>query len=159
MNLKQIVTAPVTIVLALSAVALVTALVLASPASQPENAKAQAIQETEATEQEAADAGVTYEYVAQPGDSYSKIARKAVQTYGLKHDVSLSQAQILFAETNLTRAADSPFLNEGQQVAVAEATIGEWVERAEDISDEQKAAWQRYTAGVDFNTDNVGESR
>lgn len=105
------------------------------------------------------DTGVTYEYVAQVGDSYSLIARKAVQTYGLKEEVNLSQAQILYAETNLTQAADSPELTVGQEVSVSEATVAEWVNRASELSDEDEAAWQAYVPFADFNTDHVGEAR
>jgi flagellar biosynthesis component FlhA len=100
----------------------------------------------------------TYEYVTQAGDSYSKIARKAVQTYGLKYDVNLSQAQIVYAETNLTLEAGSPELNTGEAVEVAESKIEAWVEKAEKLSAEQKAAWQPYTVNVNFNTDNVGQT-
>lgn len=101
----------------------------------------------------------TYKYVAQVGDSYSKIARKAVQTYGLKHDVKLSGAQIVFAETNLTRAAQSPILMAGEKVSVAESDVQSWVERAQKLNDAQKTAWNYYVQFVNFNTDNVGEAR
>ena len=170
-QIQQILTAPITIVLALSAVALVAAVLLASPADKQADAnKVQAAENTEQnepqkTEDEATETETTeedavlYEYVAQAGDSFSKIARKAVQTYGLKHDVSLSQAQILFAETNLTLEASSPLLSQGEAVTVDEAAVKAWVDKAEDLSDEKEAAWAAYTVGVNFNTDNVGEAR
>lgn len=104
-------------------------------------------------------ATATYTYTAQPGDSFAAMARKAVQTYGIINKVNLSQAQIIFAETNLTIAANSPELNEGQSVAIDESAVKSWVERAEKLSNAQKAAWEAYTVGVDFNTDNVGETR
>lgn len=102
---------------------------------------------------------VTYTYVAQPGDSYSKIARKAVQTYGLKHKVDLSQSRIMYAETNLTQEADSPLLVQGQKVEIKESVVKSWVEKAKDLSNDQAAKWDKYTVGVNFNTDSVGESR
>lgn len=106
-----------------------------------------------------AEAKAVYSYVAQPSDSYTKIARKAVQTYGLKHKINLSQAEIVFAETNLTLAAGSPILNVGQKVEVKESTIHEWADKAQQLTDTQKAAWNRYVQFVDFNTNNVGQSR
>lgn len=125
-----------------------------------EEATAEDEAETTTEDEEETEASdVVYSYVAQTGDSYSKIARKAVQTYGLKYEVSLSQAQIIFAETNLTLEAGSPSLNEGEAVEVSEATVKAWVDQAEDLSDDAEAAWALYTAGVNFNTDNVGESR
>ncbi len=108
---------------------------------------------------EQSSAANSFEYTAQAGDSYSLMARKAVQTYGLTNNVNLSEAQILFAETNITRAANSPEVNRGQKVVIGEATVKEWVEKAENLSDAAKKAWQAYTVGVNFNTDAVGEAR
>lgn len=118
-----------------------------------------AAQADEKEEENKEDKPAAYNYTAQAGDTYSQIARKAVQTYGLVNNVNLSQAQIVFAETNLTIAADSPLLNEGQAVSVQESAVKEWVEKAEKLTDEQKSAWAEYTVGVDFNTNNVGEKR
>jgi hypothetical protein len=100
-----------------------------------------------------------YSFVAQSGDSYTEIARKSVQIYGFENNVSLSGAQIVFIETNLSLAAGSPELNLGESVTVLKAAIAEWVEKANQLTDAQKAAWQMYADRVDFNTDNVGEAR
>ena len=100
-----------------------------------------------------------YSFVAQSGDSYTKIARKAVQIYGFDNTVELSGAQIVFIETNLTQLAGSPALEINEAVSVNKTTIGEWVEKAKTLTDAQKAAWQYYADRVDFNTDNVGEAR
>jgi hypothetical protein len=102
-------------------------------------------------------ADVTYSYEAQSGDSYTQMTRKAVQTYGLKNKVNLSSAGIIFAETNLTRAAGSPALNLGQKVEMKESQIHEWVDKAQNLSDATEAAWNFYVPSVNFNTDNVGE--
>lgn len=99
----------------------------------------------------------SYDYVAQPGDSYSVLARKAVQTYGFEEKVNLSQAQIVAAETNLTLAANSPLLIQGQKVSISKATVQEWVEKAEALTAVQQALWQPYTVGVNFDTSNNGE--
>lgn len=112
----------------------------------------------EADEAPESDNTETYAYEAQRGDSYSLIARKAVQTFGLKHGVDLSEAQIIFAETNLTKGAGSPLLDIGQSVEISEATIEDVVERAGELSDDKLDAWAIYAAHADFNTDHVGES-
>ena len=101
----------------------------------------------------------TYTYVAQPGDSYSLIARKAVQTYGAKFEVALSLAQIMYAETQLTQAAGSPYLTEGQEVAIEEDVVKQWVDKALALTAEEQAAWDYYAQMADFNTDAVGEAR
>jgi hypothetical protein len=104
----------------------------------------------------AAEAG--YAYVAQAGDSYTLMARKAVQTYGLKNKVTLSRAQIVYAETMVTQAAHSPFLNQGQKVTIKESVVKDWVDKAGKLTAAQKRAWTAYTAGVNFNTNSVGQN-
>ncbi len=99
---------------------------------------------------------VVYAYTVQSGDTYSYIARKAVQTYGKKANVKLSQAQIVYAETNLTLQAGSPILVTGQKVEVDESAAKQWVDKARTLSTDEQAAWQYYVQFVDFNTDHVG---
>jgi hypothetical protein len=135
-------------------IALVAALAL-SFALSPANSK---ILAHEVEEEGSNQADVVYSYEAQAGDSYTKMARKAVQTYGLKEEINLSPASIIFAETNMTRAADSPELNLGQNIEIEESAIHEWVDKARELSDAAEAAWNEYVRFVDFNTDNVGES-
>lgn len=98
-----------------------------------------------------------YTYTAQEGDSYTKIARKAVQTYGATEKVKLSQAQIVFTETNLTQTAGSPLLEVDQKVTLKKSDVKSIVEKAKKLDATTLAAWQAYVPYVDFNTDNVGE--
>lgn len=99
-----------------------------------------------------------YSYTAQEGDTYSQIARKAVQTYGIRENVKLTPAEIIFAETNLTQQAGSPVLEVGQKVTLEKSSIKEWVQKAEKLTDEEQAAWQVYVPYVDFNTNAVGQA-
>ncbi len=99
-----------------------------------------------------------YTYTAQPGDSYTLLARKATQTFGLKYDVSLSAAQIIYVETNLTLEAGSPELNKGQEVNIEEIALSRWIEQAKQLTQAEEAAWNYYVQSVDFNTDAVGET-
>jgi len=112
---------------------------------------------TEATTTEQT-AEAAYNYVAQPGDSYSQIARKSVQTYGAIMKVDISQAQIIAAETFLTQDAGSPLLNLGQKVSIKEAKIEAAVKKAQALSEAQLKLWQLYTVNVNFNTDKVGQA-
>lgn len=99
-----------------------------------------------------------YSYVAQPGDSYSLIARKAVQTYGIINKVDINQAQIIFVETNMTISAGSPALMKGQKVEVKVSVIKDWVEKAQKLTKEQQSAWDVYAKRANFNTNKVGQS-
>lgn len=100
-----------------------------------------------------------YKYVAQPGDSYSKMARKAVQTYWKKSAAKLSNAKVLAAETWLTQEAGSPLLNKGQTVELKESAVKAAADKAVKLTAAQEAKWQAYVVGVNFNTSAVGESR
>ena len=106
---------------------------------------------------ESKDKAEVYSYVAQPGDSYSLIARKAVQTYGLINKVKLSEAQIIFAETNITQSAGSPRLMQGEKVDIKVDTISTWAKKAEALNEKQQAAWNVYAKRANFNTDKVGQ--
>lgn len=125
-----------------------------------QEADGQESQSEAAPEEEKAEESKTpYSYTAQSGDSYTKIARKAVQTYGWNKNVSLSQAQIVAAETFLTSEAGFPAVNEGEKVELSEAAVEAAVKKAQDLDEAAQARWERYVKYVDFNTDNVGEAR
>ena len=98
-----------------------------------------------------------YSYVAQPGDSYTKMARKAIQTFWITEKIDVSQAGIIFAETNLTKAAGSPALDVGQKVEIKVPALNEWVDKAQELTDAQEATWDYYVQFVDFNTNGVGQ--
>jgi len=111
-------------------------------------------EEAQPTEQ----ATETYNFVAQPGDSYSLMARKATQIYGIESQTNLSEAQIIFVETNLTQAAGSIMLDLEQAVTIEKSTVGDWAEKAKGLSESEIAAWQVYADMADFNTNAVGEA-
>ncbi len=121
-------------------------------------ASAQELVQENNNQQDESSQSQTFNYTAQPGDSYSLMARKAIQTYGINNKVNLSEAQIIFAETNLTQAAGSPVLLQGQKVEIKEDVVKEWVNKAKDLNAEQQAAWNVYVAHANFNTDKVGQS-
>lgn len=97
-----------------------------------------------------------YSFTAQEGNSYSQMARKAVQAYAAKNKVKISEAGIVFAETNLTQAAGSPELSVGQKVEIKKADVKQWAKKATKLSEAEQAAWQAYVPYVNFNTDGVG---
>ncbi len=101
---------------------------------------------------------ITYSYSAQPGDSYTQLARKAAQTYGKKFNAKLSPAKIIFVETNMMRAANAPRLEVSQKVDIAEAVVKHWADKAAALSPAEEAAWAQYVPSVDFNTDHVGQA-
>lgn len=119
--------------------------------------EASTVEQVEATEEPTADS--EYSFIAQTGDSYTKISRKAVQIFGFDTTTELSGAQIVYLETNLTQLAGSPELEIGEKVAINKETIAQWAEKAKALTPVELARWQVYADNVDFNTDNVGEAR
>ncbi len=113
----------------------------------------------QSSEEQTEESGNSYTFTAQSGDSFTKIARKSVQIYGIDNDVNLSEAQIVAAETFLTSDAGFPALDLGQSVSISEDTVKAAVEKAEALDEAAVARWQSYVPYVDFNTDNVGESQ
>lgn len=99
----------------------------------------------------------TYQYVAQPGDTYTQMVRKAVQTYGLVHKKELGEARIVAIETEASKQAGWPLLSAGQIVTFKEADVAAWVKQAEALSEEQVAAWRAYVPYVNFDTRQIGE--
>lgn len=140
----------------MSAVVIMAAFAISTVTPAP--ALAQADENTPSENSETSAENEHYTYVAQPGDSYTKMARKAVQTYGIETDVQIGGAGVLFAETNLTSLAGWPALNEGQTVTINKADVKEWFDKAANLSAEEKASWSYYVPFVDFNTNNVGEA-
>jgi hypothetical protein len=103
--------------------------------------------------------GAVYNYTAQAGDSYTVLARKAVQTYGANEKVQLTSAQIVAAETQLTVNAGSIELNEGQTVAIAKSAVKTAVDSAKKLGADVLAAWEVYVPSVDFNTSAAGQTQ
>lgn len=114
---------------------------------------------TNATPSTTTSAEKTFNYVAQPDDTYSQMARKAIQTYGVNNKVKLSRAQIIAAETNITIQAGSPILALGQKIAIKESVVKDWTSKVQKLTPAQESAWNMYTAGVNFNTNAIGQSK
>lgn len=154
MNIKTLTALPIAIFTGI-ALALTVSVVTTLTASAAESKT-----DTKATDTKSqASAAANYTYIAQAGDSYSKIARKAIQTYGIKNKVNLTNSRVIYAETNLTLAANSPRLTEGQKVTISETTVKQWVDKAKALSNDQAAKWAKYTKNVNFDTRAVGEKR
>lgn len=123
----------------------------------PQTATAQEENQEQAQQPQQEESAVeNYTYTAKSGDSYTVLARKAVQTYGINNSVNLTPAEIIFVETNLTQAAGEPLLDVGEDVTVDGNLVAEWVKKAQELTEAQEALWQQYVSGVDFDTSNNG---
>ena len=82
----------------------------------------------------------TFTYVAQGGESYTTLARRAVAAI----DAGLTPAERVAAETKLTAEANAEWLNEGQAVTLRKDAVRAAVTWAKGLNAEQKAVWQPY---------------
>ena len=156
------------IAIGLAAVGLVALVVLSSNGNNTDTSKTNEKKSAKTDEKSSSKSSATtskpansavYNYTAQAGDSYTVLARKAVQTYGINEKVSLSPAQIVAAETNLTVDAGSIELNEGQTVTIKKSEVKAAVDAAKKLSADMLTAWQAYVPYVDFNTNAAGQSQ
>lgn len=127
-----------------------------APAQQAQDTPATTNPATTAAPTPTTNATASYTYTARPGDSYTVLARKAIQTYGLIHHVNLTPAQIVAAEALLTAQAGSPELNEGQQVVMDSNGVQSAIDSAQKLSPGELAEWDAYAQDVNFNTNNNG---
>lgn len=151
-NISKLVLGASLLFVAAAAIVLIPANVSAQEEAQTVAAETKK-DDTKKTETKTEDA---YKYTAYAGDSYSLMARKATQDYNSKNKSGLSQAQILYVETNLTQVAGSPSLAIGQQVTIKKSDVKSWVDKAKKLTDAQKAAWNEYVSGANFDTSSVG---
>lgn len=127
---------------------------------KPDTTTSQQTEEEKKKAEEAAKlAAENFTYVSQPGDSYSLMARKSIQNFAAENKLTLTNAQIIFAETNLTQLAQSPYLEIGQKVSVAKSTLKEWTEKAKALTKDQEARWNVYAQFANFNTSSVGVAK
>lgn len=85
---------------------------------------------------------------AAPGDSYAEFARQCITSYMLGKSTTLSTAQRVAVETYLTQSAGAPLLEVGQQLSLSRSNVQQAVERAQQLSAEEQAAWQPYADTV-----------
>lgn len=64
-----------------------------------------------------------FSFTAVAGDSYTLLARSAIQQYATAHNLQLSNDQTLLAEATLASNAGSPLLDIGQQITIKQADI------------------------------------
>lgn len=127
--------------------------------TKPDTASTEKAAEEQKKAEEAKLAAESFTYTAQPGDSYSVMARKAMQNYLSEANDTLSNAQIVFAETNLTQLAKSPYLEIGDKVTLAKSTLKEWTDKAKTLTTDQIANWNFYAQFANFDTSAVGVAK
>ena len=84
------------------------------------------------------------------------LARKAIQRYAKEMKIELSHAQIIAAETHLTITAGSPGLEVQQVVTIDKQILKNAVQAAQQLSQDEQAAWAVYVPYTNFDTSQNG---
>lgn len=87
----------------------------------------------------------TMTLTAGPGQSYTTLARQALDTYRAVADthIDLDAAQILFIVTTLAQRYATTPLIAGQEVLFSFSDMATLVQQAQNLSPSQHTAWQR----------------
>jgi hypothetical protein len=95
---------------------------------------------------EKAEDGERLSYTAVSGDSYTRLARKAI----LKVDPTLSAAKVVAIESWMSNDAGNPDLNIGQVIEFNTTKIKSKIEMANKLSDLELANWQVYANNINL---------
>lgn len=98
----------------------------------------------------------TYEYKTPKGCSLSLLARRSLQLYDQADDkVSLSEAQIIYAETNIVSGIGPRLLNVDEVVKINKSLVEDFAKKSQDLSAAKIAAWQSYAKRANFKLDDI----
>lgn len=129
--------------------------VIVKPAEEPKQEVA--VETPKVEEKKSPTSAKTLTYIARAGDSYTGIARAAVARVAATEKLTLSPAQKVAAETFLTQAAGAGELAVDQTVALSADEVKKAIAQAQDLSDEELAAWDVFANQVDFDADDTPE--
>lgn len=122
----------------------------------PQASAQEAQPEPQPTEQTSAPAPTQYEFIAQPGNSMSVMARRAVQLYDQKTEaVNLPEPCIVMAETNIVQNLGPRWLAVEENFKIDESLVADFAQKANNLTEEQRAAWKVYSDNAEFNLTDV----
>lgn len=116
-------------------------------------------QEEQAPAQNEQKASQNYDYVAKRSNNLTLLVRRSLQLYDESNgQISLSEAQIVYAETNIVRQLGSYGLNVGQEVNVPADLVAQFATSSQNLSEAQVAAWGRYARVASFDLSHIQPS-
>lgn len=108
------------------------------------------------TTESGADTAPTYEYVTPRSCSLSLLARRSLQLHdSSSDDVKLSEAQIIYAETNLVRDLGGRWLEIGERVSIPADAVANYAEKSQSLNKAKIAAWQYYANQANFSISEI----
>lgn len=93
----------------------------------------------------------SYHFVVQPCDNMTKLVRRSVTLYDDGNDsVELSEAQVIFIETNIVQEMGPRLIDINENFEVDRNLIEKYISQIPGISDTAQAAWGGYAATATF---------
>lgn len=125
-----------------------------APESTPEVESAT----TEEVESQESELPENFEYTAVECNNLTLLVRRSIQIYDAETEgVNLSPAAIIYAETNVTQRLGSFQLDIGDDVSVPRDLVEQYAMSSRDLTPAQVAAWDAYTANVNFDLVDIAE--
>ncbi len=92
-----------------------------------------------------------YRYVVQPLDNMSKLTRRSITLYDEGNDsMELTQAQVIFVETNVVQDLGPKLLDIDESFEVSREMIEKYTVLAPGLSETTQAAWDNYASTATF---------
>lgn len=93
-----------------------------------------------------------YEYEVKSGNNLTILVRRALQLFDqAKAEIQLSEAQMIYCETNIVQSMGAPdLIYPGDAIKVDAEQVADFAASSQDLTPAQTAAWQFYADQADF---------
>lgn len=98
----------------------------------------------------------TFEYIARRSNNLTLLVRRSLQLHDESNDqINLSEAQVIYAETNIVRQLGSFQLDVGQEVSVPIDLVKQFAQSSQSLTERETAAWNKYARRADFSLSDI----
>jgi hypothetical protein len=98
----------------------------------------------------------SFDYTAERSNNLTLLVRRALQIYDENDDsLSLSEAQVIYAETNVVHELGAYQLDVGQEVSVPTDLVAKYAASSQELSEGRLAAWNRYARRARFDLSGI----
>ncbi len=98
----------------------------------------------------------SYQYIVQPSNNMSILARRSITLYDQANDtIELTEAQVIFIETNIVQEMGPRLLDVNENFEVTKDLIEKYVAEAPGLSEATLAAWDGYAQNATFELSDI----
>lgn len=98
----------------------------------------------------------SYQYIVQPNNNMSILARRSITLYDQGNDtIELTEAQVIFIETNIVQEMGPRLLDVNENFEVTKDLIEKYVAEAPGLSETTLAAWDGYAQNATFELSDI----